>query len=442
MGETTHLNKSQQNKKRGMQLYIFVLFLCFSPVISYIFFEMYPFYSGYGIVKMIATGILAIMLVPQAMSGNIKFSVVSFLYGLYLLNTIILNILITGNIGFLKGMLYGNDFLILLLLIFLDNARSMNDLFHKNIFNLIWVMFILAILVILYQEFIDPMFASGHMDRLIKREGIVGRDQWRNHSYFGLLGLEANGFTFVSLYGIILGHLVKTRKQIISFIVFGLGALFVFLTKTRWIMIYFLIVSSPIIISFSRLKIQYIIYFVITLVLVLGLLLFLSFPVEDVIKNRILDEDKGGITEGSFGARQHNYDVFFKHFSRTFWGGIYLSGVSQDYFDDLDRRIDADLIGVFHPISRYGILGSWPLYLFYMVLLYKLYVFYRLSGNITYFLIVLGFIVSAMSMGNFSLADFGLMIALSLYWSESKELNNKFKQTFKNQNQVSIIGNV
>jgi len=401
-----------------LQLLSFSLLI--SPITSFIF-DRYTKYQGFQPINNSILFISFLFLLILSAYQRVKFSELFWLLIIYYISSSIIDSINYNHPVFVsKDIIRHQPLATAFLILLLDNA-NINHRFYFNIIKALWVIFFASIIVILYQQLISREFLTSIKLAELNKYKFEGLDysvQYRNRSFWGLIGFESNGFSFNAIYAYLLNYVLKNKKNILLIVLFSSGMLFCFLTKTRWILVFFLIVSTQIGVYYKigRVK-SWKKYFGLTAsIIILAItLIILGVPVIDTIQNRYLDKDIGGLTEGSLKSRVHNYRVFKSYFEEGMLLGWAYSGIRAEYYKTLERSADFDIIGVIVPIVNYGLLGSIYLYLFYLIFLRQLYLYGKRSKNYSYFLMVLGLIVSASSMGNFSLIDMGFIIVLVLY---------------------------
>jgi len=401
-----------------------VIVICMAPVIGW-FFRVYinrfnGFFASINVLLLIA----GMIIISSGGRNKIKLSSLFVLTFLYYVITVLMDSYVFNSNPFELRNFYSNQELLLVLFILcIDNANIKQELAAK-IIKYLYFLFFLSLIVILYQQLVNPLFLIITTTGRYRSEAFINSIQFRNQSLYGLVGSEAVGYSFNSIYAVLLNDSLHKKKKYMQLILFVAAFAHCFMARSRYVMIFFFIVSLQFVFWYRLKAIRNYIAAVFSIAALLFILNVAGVPVEQTIRIRYLDEDVGGIPMGSWRAREDNYRVFAKYISsgRTILTGVYLSDKDTDYYNELGREVRGDFIGILAPLTTYGILGSLPLYLFYMVLLWQLYRFGLTSKNFSYFLIIVGLWASASSFGNLSVLDMGIMIALILYNYERRAL--------------------
>jgi hypothetical protein len=418
------MNIISENKYLNRILTLLLIALCFAPVIG-LFFRFYiRHYNGFLVSISIILPLGGIVLLMTSMSYRIRLSNLFWLSFTFFVISVLVKAYIFNENPLAISNFYSNlDFLLVLMVLMIDNA-NISKISYDRMISYIYIIFYVSIAVILYQQLVNPLFLLIRRGGQVVNEAFVATIQYRNQSIFGLVGSESVGYTFNALYAILLNDSFRKNKDMKALILFCLGFTFSFLARSRYIIVFFLIVSLQFVFRYKMKAIRQLVFITFSLVILLIGLNAIGVPVEETIRIRYLDQDKGGITEGSWKSREDNYRVFnkFMSSSETILTGVYFSDTSSEYFHALGRKLDTNLIGVISPLVTYGLLGSLPFYLFYLTLLWQLYYFGRKTKNYAYFFTILGLIACAASIGNFSLIDMGFLIMLILYNFERRAL--------------------
>ena len=296
---------------------------------------------------------------------------------------------------------------------------------YRFIVNYSSYILIIAIIVILYQQLIDPYFFVNtyNIENLID----TTTSETRLLSIYSWIGSIAVGFGFVPILILVTEDFGKRNKNIIFWIIIGL--IFAFLTKARWIMLNSLLVFVIVYKNYRNnvLKvIQYALLFPIIGVTFFFVLNFIGIDAGGIVKDRIFESDKKSISQTSAGTRL----LAFEAFNQLFWDNPIL-GVGeiksvtgrQDY---KLRRILAGRssqihVGYLALLYKYGVVGGVFFLSFLFLLLRKLYRSAKRTKIWAPFLGILGFALANLTLVYFSIYQMGLILVLvaEQYYSQN-----------------------
>ncbi len=146
--------------------------------------------------------------------------------------------------------------------------------------------------------------------------------------------------------------------------------------------------------------------------------LSVNIPVDKFINERILEKTSGGLEHSAAGTRILAANVFVKLFPDNPVFGVgqrlwdYGSTGDQTLATALQGRSSQMHVGYLTLLYDYGIAGAIPFILFLIAITKKLYKDSKLHNNWGVFLGFLGFIVSNLTLVNFSLLFSGIIILL------------------------------
>lgn len=280
---------------------------------------------------------------------------------------------------------------------------------------------IVAILVIIYQQVIDPAFLLrmdfGEIDEVIS----WGSTQNRLLSiYSWIMGYLPIGFSFVPIFLLIVEDLDKKKKEILIWVIAGF--IFAFLSKARWIMLNTLLVFFLLFINHKNKKQQLIkLLFFVPLFYIGSIFLLESIGVEatHIVNERILEKDtRYNQTTGSTRL------LAFEAFNKLYWdqpffgkGDIkYGMGGTGKHDYKLQRFLagrSAQIhVGYLALLYNHGLMGGLFFLTFLYLLMNKLYKNAKKTKKWAPFLGLFGFVLANMTLVTFSVFQMGLIIAL------------------------------
>jgi hypothetical protein len=343
--------------------------------------------------------------------------------------------------------LYQDVFLDSLLILFIIHFLVFREGLIDKIFKLNYAVLIVAFFVIIIQQLYNPYFFSSNsvIDAMYNQ----GISEQRFMSIYSWTGSEMMfGFTFLPMLAIWINSLLEKKKfSKMIILLYIMGAIVVFIHKSRWMMLsYMLLFALPIV--NSKFKIKTIIISSILIIMVFfGGNIFLAkigVPINQIIEERIMDEDAGGVMEGSFSTRLLAFQVFGRLFTEHPWVGVgnYKYGIQgkganrQNLERILANRSSQIHVGFLDLFYKYGLIGGGLYLLFLFSLMKYLYNVAKRTTNWAVFFIFLGFIIANLTLVYFDLFVNGLM--LSLVYNKYLENSIKRKKLFESKDVASI----
>jgi len=328
----------------------------------------------------------------------------------------------------------------LFILLIVENSQ-ISQKFINSFLVVNTIIFIIAFLVIFYQQLVDYSFfvdlsSENTMGYL---EGVTTSEQ-RLPSIYSWMSLLEVSYSFTSLVAIFLSiGFMHNKKVFMQVILYLIGNIYAFITKNRWIMInsitLFLLFS--IYSSFNVSKLFK--YAIISLMLIYGSLIVLQdtkIPVIGVIQDRILENNSGGFASGSAGSRIISAIVFVKLFpNNPIFGKGKLHSTSES--EDRDLEMTRELggmssqihIGYLSLLYYYGIVGAFLFFLFLYHLMKKLKREAKISKFWGAYFAFLGFILSNFTLVMFYVFWAGFIIAMVFhrYYVTKSDSDNKIR---------------
>lgn len=284
-----------------------------------------------------------------------------FLFALY---TIISDGLISHK-EFNTSYFISNELLASVLVFFaIDNTRF-DDQYMKYVFNISVVILFIAFIVSVIQQFKDITFFVSPSE--VKSLKFLPPWETRLPSIYTWLGpLWILSHCFFPVLSVVIGHLLKHKSKYV-WSLFVIGGLVAFFSKSRFILLNFLILFLLIPI-YRKVEWKTIIRFFIiigcSITVFLMLAKQLNFNIDNIIEKRILESDKGGMTKGAAGTRLLAFDIFGKLFvENPLFGKGKLHDFSSNSKDQelvraLAGRSSQIHVGYLSVLYYYGITGG------------------------------------------------------------------------------------
>jgi hypothetical protein len=194
----------------------------------------------------------------------------------------------------------------------------------------------------------------------------------RRISIFGFVNLNELGLTYIPILSILTGFLVYNKKNI-YYLLLILGGISAFLSNTRYVIIGFLLITIQIIV-FYRSKLtgfaKYIVYVLIGFFIFSEIFNFFDYNIEDWYNQRLFAEKSFEKT-----TRYYAWVNFQKFFPRNPWFGIgKLASTDKEIVRASHMYHSSQIhVGYLAHLVSYGIIGSFFLFSFWILLARKLY---------------------------------------------------------------------
>lgn len=407
------------NYSQRSWLALVVIILLLSPLIGYV---TERFWDVKGMTTVGRVIVFISFFSVLFSNKQLKVSAYFLLASLYYLATLIIPI----TSGLKPRLTLSYDLLLCFFFFIMSNSSINAKIQVKTIKGMIYLI-IISLIVSLIQEFYNPFFLVSNTVQEAFSGMVIDKAQFRLQSIWSFVNLTAGGYTIMAFYSLILGDMLEKKKSIrqIAFLC-AIVLLYCILSRQRWILAVYLIISSQMYRLFNKATNQ--ITVIVVILLCIGILYYSGFPLFEVIQNRYLDVEAGGLTQGSFKARTQSWNAFKNYLSSSFLLGIRVSGQVEAYFQALGRSSGQNLLGTIYPLITYGIIGSIWFYMLLLVLLRRSYWVGRSTKNFSCFVLFVAIIVAGFS-NNFTLADPGTMVAfIFLQYYEDKIAMQKKQQ--------------
>jgi len=233
---------------------------------------------------------------------------------------------------------------------------------------------ILSFIIIIYQDLVNPLFFVKLTETF---EDLVVADysSRRLPSIYSWLGIMELGITFIPILALTVDYEIsKGSKNYWIWLVIGI--LVSFLSRARWVMLNMVFVLLVILVKQRKVHLKRLLRYitVIVFVLVTAYLLanILNINVNEIIYNRILQQQYGGVLEGSGGSRILAFEIFFKEFPKNpiFGRGAIIDQELEEILAGRSSQIHVGYLSLFY---YYGIIGGGLYILFLYHILKDLY---------------------------------------------------------------------
>ena len=311
----------------------------------------------------------------------------------------------TGNI--LKY-IYSNFFLkSFFVLLIIENTIFLKEHIKKIKYGLILIL-LFAVIVLFVQVLANPTF-------LVSPSYLAQINdfnfKYRPLSIFSWNGATSFGFSVPAIISILVAENYLNKEKSRNYILFIIGFLLSFLSKSRWFMLSFIVVILQIFIYERGKFIRYSIITLLSVILAFQVMNFFNINYDRIIKERILEENRGGLMEGTAGTRILAFKLFFEFYPEH---PIFGTGGIQE--EDLIKarasRTSQIHVGLLSLFYYYGAVGG----AFYILFLY--YLFRRLryiakqSGFWGGVFTMLAFVAANLTLVSLDVFKMGVILAL------------------------------
>jgi hypothetical protein len=399
---------------------IYLLLIIFSPFIGYLLEYFYDLDVSIAIAG--ATFLLLASYFVKGIRFKNFITLILILLLYYIISAILSAYFYGGTLFYFRD-IYRNNFLLFALLLIALSSNTLSAGEYQNVYTGMYVLFFISVVVIIIQQFANPLFFTSkdwYVRDLTSYQFNIIKD--RLPSIYSFSGSQSAGIAFNAIYALLLEKSLKNNKRYLTIALFILALLYAIFQKSRWVLIYYFIVSLQIPIR-TKFKFRRAVLYIIIFILFIQTLIWAGVPLADIVNYRYLDKDVGGITHGSYQARESSFRVFQQFVNVNPLWGVQGEGNLSDFSRELGRSRPRLLIGILDPLLLEGIVGSLWLYLFIAMLLRQLYLYGRHTRNYAYFLIFIGFLVTNLSINYMNFMDMGIIIMIVLYNNERYKLS-------------------
>jgi hypothetical protein len=355
----------------------------------------------------------------------------TMLFGLFAAYITISDIFV-GNITQSYYLMKNEAIWFFIMLIIISNSNSYklsNYILSKKI---LYIIIVVSAIVSVIQVFIPFFFLSQlYIGENIDSIGSI--INYRLPSIFSWSSRQGVGLTFIPILAILIGSLYKGKNRKLLLMVYLLGAIVAFLSKSRYVYVaYFFVLAMNLFYDKSYSIVKYFKFIFIGLFISVLLYMFLDligFNIVDVIRNRIFEDNLGGVLNGSAGTRINAFYVFFDLFPKNpiFGTGNIMSYELKKAVSNIrSSQIHVGYLSLFY---YYGIIGGFLYLSFLYTIMSSLHKNAKLYNNYGPFV---GFGLLVWS--NFTLVDlvpFEAGIFLCLIFDRVYYLDYKFNKNRK-----------
>lgn len=290
---------------------------------------------------------------------------------------------------------------------------------YRNLIKITKGVLILAFLVILIQQMINKNFFVN--TKSIDHLNFTADSKARLPSIYSWINMLTIGFAFVPMFILVIEDLDRQRKKVLLLII--LGIIFSVLSRSRWIMLNTVMVFLILFINHKNKSLRFIKYSIL-IPLLFGasffVLEFSGIKVDKIISDRILESDRGDLSNKSAGTRI----LAVYAFNRFFWehpifgaGDVKygMGGTGQNNYQlskFLGGKSSQMHVGYLALLYRYGVIGGFLFVGFLYLLLKRLYNNAKITGVWAPFLGILGFALANFTLVFFSVFQMGIILVL------------------------------
>jgi len=404
-----------------MKLILYFYFALFAilPFFSYITSTVFNI-GGPAFIGITGT-VLSLIVVSQKIISHKPVNLPNYLvyYGLFVIVVIVNDIIFQPEIVnfryfYLNWIMYG-FFLYLLI----ENSY-VGAVHIRTIRRLLYFTFFIAFVVILIQDLVDPLFFVNETYKNFAYKSALSRYELRLPSIFNWAETLSFGFGFIPLAAILVNIQLVHKKtlRVVLFVLISL--IYSFLTRERWVMVggLLIVIMTAAYMNYGK-KIQAKIqtFFEITLLLSIFLiggyysLKSVGVDIDNTIRYRILEQDRGGLENTSAGGRLLAFGLFARHFIESPILGS--GGVkTESLMNDIGARSSQIHVGFLSLFYYWGIFGG----MFFVLFLYHYAkCLYKVAIQTNYwasYIAILFLIISNMTLVWFVINDMGFILAL------------------------------
>lgn len=306
------------------------------------------------------------------------------------------------------------------LTLFIIENISVRKKYYHRIFKISKIVLIIAVIVILIQQFVDPyFFVDPFTARVFKEDDPNSQSLFSIYSWVSALG---PGLSFIPVLFLIIEDLDKKRKNRRVLVWMFIGLMFAFLTKERWIMLNATMAFLVILVT-KKYKFKFILRYLAMVPVILALsfvvLKSADVDVEGIVFDTILESDKN-VSNKSAGTRILAFTAFNKFYWKNpiFGMGNIKYGMGgtdrQDYdLENFLRGRSSQLhVGYLALFYIFGLVGGILFIGFMYLFIKRMYLHAKLTNRWAPFFGVLSFFVANLTLVTFSLFEMGIIFAI------------------------------
>lgn len=392
--------------------YLFLLY----PIFGYFTFLLIgsPPRNVTGLFLIVLTFFILLNAKHIVINRTLQFYTLFFLY-----QTIINIIKINSDLSDFKYYYANTNLHFLLFLLFIQWDTKYLRLNLKLIHRLLVGIVIISVIVSIIQQFRPTFFVNPrYVTAWMEMEGNTLRqaEELRSPSIYSWTGSMGVGLIFLPFVAIVANNYLKINKNRWAYFFLFLGLLVAILSKGRWMMINAILLFAMIFhyskVHFGRIvRIGLIV--LLALVGVYYLLPKIGVNVNNLIAQRILETNSGGLTEGSASSRILAFEVFFKLFPNNPVFGVG-SQITTDLLKELAGRSSQIHVGYLSLFYYFGIIGGLLYLVFVYYLTKSLYQNAKIHGYYSPLYSWIGFLVANLTLNYIVPFEAGILLVLLL----------------------------
>lgn len=391
-------------------------------------YALAPFYS-FVVYKAFGKGIVVLFLLPAVLvffiqlleKGNLKIPGYVIFYSFFSLY-VILSDAILAKVPINFGYLTKNVYLASVLVIIIIENMDIDGFISNSIRKVNFYVILIAFFVILVQQVISPTFFT-NPEKLSKFEVID--DSFRIVSIYSWgLWITYIGLSFYPVFVTVLEDFLEKDKKVFFALVI-VGIFVAILNRARHMLVDYFVALLLIPIRMGSKIYDLVRYAIIIVFLGFGIYLTLQvvgFDLQKYVDERLLEKNKGGITQTSAGTRILAFKVFGQLFplNPVFGKGnlhmVQLKGQKGSHDIRLVRvlheRSSQIHVGYLSLLYYYGLIGGIIYLLFVVTLTRKLWKDARMIGRWGPFLGWMMFLVSNLTLVKLDIFIMGILMIL------------------------------
>lgn len=409
---------------------IFLLLLitiALSPAISYFIVTFTSVKSGTYVFNALIAATATILVLESYKSGGIRFPYYLRYLALFTVYTIFSDVYFAGK-SFTFTYLFKNQVLFGFLAALVIENTWFTKTYIKKLTGFLKVLFWISVVVILIQQTVDYNFLlNPHSLETVEAAEEMERRFSSIYSYLG--GTIYAGLTVIPILSIIIAENLKRNKP--AMIYYVAGAIFSLINKSRWILINLFITLFT---KFNLRKTSIVQVFKLALMIVIvsiatsWVLGYFGFNIDELVAERLLETNRGGLKEGAASTRLLAFEIFGKVYpdnpvvgkGNLSWG----EGATGDkeLATLLKGRSSQIHVGYLSLFYWYGMLGTLPFLFFLYCLMKKLRNTARKLDYWGPYWGMMGLVVANLTLVHLNLNIPGLLLCLAY---------NKYYEQFK-----------
>ncbi|MDR3666519.1 MAG: O-antigen ligase family protein [Ignavibacteriaceae bacterium] len=415
----------------------FIQYIIYSILIVFLLGPFFAFFSTKfldrnflyllaGVIYLVTT-----VKILEIITGSGKVIIPKYLkfYGLFVLYTVLSDIFIVGKSIDFKYF-YSSDYIASLSLLFLVENIEITSAFKETCKKIFLFVVTIALFVIIMQELVNPYFFAD--PSFYSMWPGMSRDELQLPSIFAWVEGVTVNISFLAMLSLLLGEYIPLHNKVKIFNLYFWGGIFAFLSKGRSIMINFLLLffmnfmTGGITEKFKKIMVWALILLIVS-VSTVAVLKSLNVPVDEIVMNRILEENAGGLGSGASESRILSFFVFAELFPEhpVFGKGEFhtFGEVSGDFELQtlLVGKSSQIHVGYLSLLYYYGIVGGLLYFLFAYFLMKDFYNVAKKTSRWGPFFVFVGFLFINFTLVYLPLYDIGLIMAFVFHNYYKKE---------------------